>query len=226
MSLYLWVILGTISGPLVLSFDKKVAFYKEFKYVFLATICIGIPFIIWDIYFTKNLIWGFTPEYLSGIYISNLPLEECLFFLVVPFACIFIHQVLKAYFTQFKGDLLAKVFGFLCTISALTLAITNLENWYTSSACILAALLTIGIFYIQKCAWYSNFVLTYLVALIPFLLVNGILTGSFTENPIVWYNHAHIIGFRIFTIPIEDLFYNYSMLLPIIGIVEFLKNKK
>jgi hypothetical protein len=37
----------------------------------------------------------------------------------------------------------------------------------------------------------------------------------FTPEPIVWYNEEHIIGWRIVTIPVEDLFYNYSMLLPV-----------
>jgi hypothetical protein len=34
------------------------------------------------------------------------------------------------------------------------------------------------------------------------------------------------MGPRIITIPIEDLFYNYAMLLPVIGIFEYLKKRK
>jgi lycopene cyclase domain-containing protein len=74
--------------------------------------------------------------------------------------------------------------------------------------------------------WYSSFVFTFIVAIIPFLIVNGILTGSFTDAPVVWYNENHIIGMRIFTIPFEDLFYNYAMLLPLIAIFEYLKKGK
>ena len=48
--------------------------------------------------------------------------------------------------------------------------------------------------------------------MIPFLLINGFLTGSFSD-PIVTYNADHIIGFRILNIPIEDCFYNLIMLL-------------
>lgn len=226
MSAYFWIIIGTVLGPFILSFDKKVSFYKSFLKVFVAILSIGIPFIIWDIYFTENEIWGFTPTYLSGFYFFNLPIEECLFFLVVPFACVFIHQVLKAYFPNFKGKKLAHFFAFTITFSGLLLGVTHLENWYTSSACIIAALLTIGIYFIRRKSWYSNFVFTYLVALIPFIIVNGILTGAITENPIVWYNENHIIGLRIITIPFEDLYYNYCMLLPIVGIFEWLKKEK
>jgi hypothetical protein len=50
------------------------------------------------------------------------------------------------------------------------------------------------------------------------------LTGQFTEEPIVWYSENHIVGFRLGTIPLEDLFYNYCLILPIIWIYEGLKN--
>ena len=73
---YLLIDVLTILFPFILSFDKKVAFYKDFKNAFLSIICIAIPFIIWDIYFTENRIWGFNEDYLSGKYLSNLPIEE------------------------------------------------------------------------------------------------------------------------------------------------------
>ena len=59
--------------------------------------------------------------------------------------------------------------------------------------------------------------------MLPFLIVNGVLTGAVTQAPIVWYNESHIIGLRIVTIPLEDVFYNFSLLIPIIGIYHYLK---
>ncbi len=49
--------------------------------------------------------------------------------------------------------------------------------------------------------------------LIPFFIVNGVLTGSGIENEVVWYNDAENIGIRLFTIPLEDSAYAFSMLL-------------
>lgn len=57
-----------------------------------------------------------------------------------------------------------------------------------------------------------DFILTYVVCFIPFLIVNGILTGGFTKNPVVWYNEDQIIGWRIGTIPIEDSIYNMLLI--------------
>ena len=57
----------------------------------------------------------------------------------------------------------------------------------------------------------------------PFLIVNGILTGAVTDEPVVWYSVDHIMGPRIYTIPVEDLFYNYAMLLPMTALYERFK---
>ena len=65
----------------------------------------------------------------------------------------------------------------------------------------------------------------YVIAVIPFLIVNGVLTGIATPEPIVWYSSEHIMGIRLFTIPVEDLYYNYSMLIMIVWIYEELKKK-
>jgi lycopene cyclase domain-containing protein len=225
MSVYSWIILGTIAGPFLLSFDKKVAFFTNWKSLFPALLVIGGLFLLWDGYFTAHGIWGFTPEYLSGVYIGNLPLEEVLFFLVVPYACVFIFEVLRAYFPTVGFRKFSHFFAFGFTLAGLVFGIVFIENWYTASACISSAMLTIGFYFVKRVTWYPSFVFTFLVAQIPFLVVNGILTGSFTPEPVVWYNSEHIIGFRIFTIPLEDVFYNYAMLLPIVGIYMFLKNR-
>jgi lycopene cyclase domain-containing protein len=226
MSLYGWIILATIAGPFLLSFDKKVHFYTTWKQLFPAILIVGFLFLVWDEYFTVKEIWGFNPNYLSSIYIGHLPIEEVTFFLVVPYACLFIYEVLKAYFPEFKLKTISHYFAFTFTLSGLIFGLTHMDNWYTASACIVSSILTIGFYFVNRVKWFESFVFTYLVALVPFIIVNGILTGALTQEPIVWYSEEHIMGPRIITIPVEDLFYNYSMLLPIVGIYEYLKSKK
>lgn len=234
MSAYGWVILCSFIGPLLLSFDKKVAFYRSWRYLFPSLFIVGICFLIWDELFTRVGVWGFTPKYLAGIYFGHLPLEEVLFFFVVPYNCIFILLVLQAYFPERKTKLISTIFKWLIGSSSLLMVLfygggkfffstLDTYNYYTISAAIFALILTL---LAHKKAWYGDFVLSYLVCLIPFFIVNGILTGSITDDPIVWYSEQHIIGWRMGTIPFEDLFYNYDLLLPLAWLFNIFRQKK
>lgn len=225
MSFYLTIILFSFLGPFVLSFDKKVHFYTHWKTIIPAIFIVGSVFIAWDIYFTENGIWGFNPDYLSGIYFFNLPLEECLFFFVVPYASVFIYEVVKAYFPLFQPLRFSYAFAFIFSVSAIVLSIIFRENWYTFSALLGAGLLNLIIYFGWTPKWYSHFVIAFIILTIPFIIVNGMLTGFITSEPIVWYNEAHIMGLRIVTIPVEDVFYNFLMLFPIVVIHEWLKGK-
>src|SRR6478609_5864849 len=97
---YLLLNLLSVLFPFLLSFDKKVAFYKHWRYLFPAIFITGVFFIAWDMLFTAKGIWSFNPHYITGIYIYNLPLEEVLFFLCVPYACVFIYEVMNAYVSR------------------------------------------------------------------------------------------------------------------------------
>lgn len=226
MSLYLWIILGTIVFPFLLSFDKKIHFYTHWKTVFPAIFVVGVFFLLWDNYFTEHAIWGFNAQYIQGIYLFRLPLEEVLFFLVVPYACLFVYEVVKGYLPDLKLDLLGRAFAFLMVLSGLLLTIFYLRNWYTLTACSLSVLLVIGIHFRARAKWFNHFALAFIICLIPFLIVNGILTGFATPEPVVWYSENHITGIRIGTIPLEDVYYNLSMLLPIVFIHEVLSMKR
>lgn len=228
MSLYLWINVLSFLGPFLLSFDRKVHFYQTWWRLFPAILFVGSIFIAWDVYFTENGIWGFNPDYLTGITLfGNLPLEECLFFFTVPYACVFIYACVKAYFPSFKPSTFAYWFSLLFSLVAVVLSILYRDNWYTFSALLGAGILNWIIYFGWTPKWYSHFIVSFLITSIPFLIVNGILTGSTTPEPVVWYNDNHIIGVRIFTIPMEDLFYNFLMLFPIVVIYEgLLKYKK
>ena len=211
MNIYLWLNIFTM-GTLFLSFDKKVAFYKYFTSLILAIIIVATVFIPWDIYFTRNLIWSFNNDYLIGSYLFDLPFEEWLFFITVPFACTFIHYVLKAYFKNPFKRSSTKLIWYILSPLLILIGALNFNQPYTFWALILCGLASL-IISILKINFMNEFLLTYLVCLIPFFIVNSILTGSFTNSPIVFYNENSFSGIRIGTIPLEDLFYNMLLLL-------------
>jgi lycopene cyclase domain-containing protein len=225
MSLYGWVILLSFAGPFALSFDRKVAFYQEWRFVFLAALIVAIPFLIWDEFFTQWGVWGFNPDYLLKIYFGHLPLEEVLFFVVIPYNFIFILKVIQAYFPNRNKNTkrAAPIFAFVLLASSIIWLMLHSENYYTTLATFLSAALTL---LLRNRNWYQDFMWAYLLCLIPFFIVNGILTGAVTPEPIVWYSDAHIIGWRMISIPFEDLYYNYALLLPLTWMYFSLKNRK
>jgi len=100
MSLYAWLMVVSFVGPFALSFDKKVAFYKWFKPLFIGIGLNALLFILWDGWFTRAGVWGFNNLYVWQYRFNDLPIEEWSFFVVVPFASVFIYACLKAYFSD------------------------------------------------------------------------------------------------------------------------------
>jgi len=166
-------------------------------------------FIPWDIWFTSLGIWGFNPKYLTGFYFFNLPIEECLFFICIPFCCIFTYHVV---WTLSKNKSIKPMKKTCWIISFALLLAGVLLNDFMYTACTFIGLsiaMLIAPYYVNMKVFFK----TYLILLFPFLVVNGLLTGSFIEDQIVWYDDNNNISIRILTIPVEDFFYSFFMLL-------------
>lgn len=221
--LYLILNAFTISVPFIRSFEQRVAYYKSFGSLFKAMSIVSTFFILWDVYFTEIGVWGFNPLYLSGWEMFGLPLGEYLFFITVPYSCIFIYKCLEYFFP--KGILSegsAKSVSVVLLVMTTSLAVYGivLGKWYTASTFVL---LTVTIAYVQFAArpvWLPRFYESYSIAIVPFFIKNGILTGSFLKEQVVWYNDAHNIGIRLGTIPFEDVFYGMLLILGILFFYE------
>ena len=68
---YFLILACSLAGPLLLSFDKKVAFYKKWKWLFPAMLIPAFIYIVWDIYFTAKGVWSFNEKYITGIKLYN-----------------------------------------------------------------------------------------------------------------------------------------------------------
>ena len=218
---YLLINFLTIFFPIVLSFDKRVAFFKSWSFVFPGLLITGLLFLFWDYLFTIYGVWSFNPEYIIGFHILDLPIEEILFFITVPFACIFVYECLNYYV---KPDLLKRfsspISYFLIAFSILMLVLFYDRVYTLITFGLLAAVLIITEF-VVKSTIMSRFYLAYLVSLIPFYIVNGLLTSL----PIVMYNDSENMAFRVGTIPFEDHFYSLSMLLINILLFEYFRKR-
>lgn len=222
MYIYLYLNIFTMAFPLLLSFDKKVAFYRGWYALWPAILVNAVLFIVWDVAFTNGGVWGFNEEYLTGLYLFGLPVEEIMFFITVPYACVFIYDVLKAYVNKDLLQPYAKAIAFFLILILPLVAVFNLGRFYTSITFVLlsvALLLHVKFFGTR---YLGRFFMAYLVHLLPFLVVNGVLTYL----PVVWYNNTYNLGIRIVSIPVEDTMYSMLMLLITISIYEGIKQRK
>jgi lycopene cyclase domain-containing protein len=209
---YLLIDLCALLVPLLFSFHPKLKFYKHWTALFSAIILTAILFVPFDMYFTKIKVWGFNPAYVSGYDAGNLPLEELLFFLCIPYSCVFTYHCLSALSKELPSKTTAIFTGLLIGICALLIAVFR-NHAYTLFAFALLAILLFIAQFIARVNWLTKFYYTYAVLLLPFLIVNGLLTGTGLKEPIVWYNNTENMNLRIWTIPIEDIFYGMSMVL-------------
>ena len=173
----------------------------------------GIIFIAWDMLFTKAGVWGFNERYLTGYYIGNLPVEEVLFFFCIPYACLFTYHAFKTLLAKDYFFPHHEIISSVIIIISLVVGLYFRERIYTSITFLFTGFFLAFHMLKMRPNYMGRFYFAYLVLLLPFLLVNGVLTGSFIDEPVVWYNNDENMGLRIGTIPAEDVFYGMMMLL-------------
>lgn len=236
---YLWVDLAVLLPTLALSFDKRVGFYKQWRWYWPVNALVLAVFVAWDVVFTERGIWGFNPEYLVGVDLLGLPIEEWGFFIAVPYACTFTYATLKHYLGARPGWR-----GGTASVNLVVLAVSGwlvASHWdhaYTAAAAgglfVLMALLML-----QPRPWLGWFWVAYLVLLVPFVVSNGVLTGlTFWDYPllhqaperiadhIVWYNNAENTGVRLLAMPVDDLVYGALLMLLHVAGLEFLMRRR
>lgn len=218
--MYLLLNLGTLAIPLAFSFGPKIQFYRSFRFLFVSILITSSVFIGWDYIFTTIGIWEFNVEYTMGIMLLNMPVEEWMFFFCIPYACVFTHEALKYYIPSTPlgkhGQLIARI---ISVILILTVMFFH-DRLYTTVTFTLLALVLVSSLYLFRATYLGRFFFSYLITLIPFIVVNGILTSM----PVLIYDNAENMGIRIGTIPLEDFF--YWMLLYLFNIIIFEETRK
>jgi lycopene cyclase domain-containing protein len=230
---YLSVNVLCVIFPFLLSFVPIMPFRKHWKPLMWGTFSMMLLFIPWDIFFTHQGIWGFNPRYITGSYLFGLPLEEWLFFVCIPYACIFSYECIQFYIPSLQRATFARWISPIIIALSAVLAIVHYNHWYTASACTLAGLLVAMHQYYWKSSFLSTFYVAWGILLVPFYIANGVLTGLtfysyplFNSHPeriadqIVWYNNAHNLGFRIWSVPADDFFYGMAMVLLVLTVYE------
>lgn len=221
MDFYVLLNLVVVAFPLLLSFDKKVAFYKQWPGAFASIALVVLIYGGWDVWMTAQGVWSFNPDYSGTLKILGLPPGEWLFFICVPYACIFILACVRGYLKD-------KVLNFppwkwLAWAGAFAMAALFFTGkTYTFTVFLSVALAFAGAAWLIPDTLKSrNFWLAMLITYLPFIVANGILTG----RPVVLYDDAQNLGIRLGTIPLEDFFFSFSMLLLAMGGFDYFQTR-
>lgn len=206
---YLVINALVFAGPFAWSFERRIHYFDSWKYLVPGLLATAAMFIAWDHWFTIAGVWSFNPDYVLGVEVFSLPLEEIFFFFTIPFACLFIYRIIEEFSLPAKGA----QWSWPVTMGwsgMLLLAIVSFRPaLYTSMALGVSLVATALAVLLLTRQQLARFWLTYLIHLVPFGIVNGLLTFL----PVVSYNNEHNLGVRLGTIPVEDLFYSYALLM-------------
>jgi lycopene cyclase domain-containing protein len=228
MEKYLYLLIDIVSFvlPFLASFYSKAPFYKKWKYFWISTTVTALIFIVWDEVFTRMGVWGFNSQYVIGIYFFNLPIEEILFFFCIPYASVFTyfalnHLVEKDYLFPHQ-----EIISSVLIILLLIFGMFYMEKWYTAVTFLFLAFSLAYQMIKLKPRYMGRFYFAFVIILIPFFITNGLLTGSWIDGEVVWYNNSENLGIRLGTIPFEDTFYGMLLILMNITIFEWLQERE
>ncbi len=208
MSLYLLINILVIAVPVAFSFERKLQFYRKLPAVMASVVTVGTVYVIWDVMATRRGDWAFNPDYVLGISLFGLPVEEVLFFVTIPYACLFIYDNFRTFLPEFRLPLARMVFV-IAPLLLVGLAIVNIDHPYTFTVLLAWAMFFVMALLLNESLLYSGIFWGFIVfSLAPFMIVNYVLTSV----PVVTYNPVAFSGIRIITIPLEDFAYSLSML--------------
>ena len=86
---YLGMLAFCVLGTLPLEVWLGVRVYRQWRRLALTLACVVPVFVVWDLYAVATGHWSFAPAQTVGLVLpGGLPVEEVLFFLVVPTAAL------------------------------------------------------------------------------------------------------------------------------------------
>ncbi len=222
--LYLIIEMIALAIPLLFSFYRKASFRKDWKWLLPAIGAVGVFFLLWDAQFIRMGIWGFNPKYTIGPYLWGLPIEEFLYFFCISYLYTFVYYCVRYFLpgTQLKYS--SRIVCGVASVLLFVVGVLNYDKWYTVVTCIGASGF-LAFCFLKKPFWLGHFIIAYCISAAPFLLINGMLTGTGLEEPIIWHNPNENLGLFILTIPVEDTLYALLLLGPIVSIYEFIKSR-
>lgn len=98
-----------ITLPLELLFSARV--YRRPQLLIGSLIPIVLVFSLWDIFAISRDHWTYNQQFVTGIHIGNLPLEEIVFFVVIPICALLSYEAVGTVLNFVAGKRRTRVAG-------------------------------------------------------------------------------------------------------------------
>lgn len=220
---YLLLQLAFLVIPLTISMRQKIRFTFLLRYLLPAIVFAGAIFVMWNMRFNELAIWSYNPDYITGIFLAGVPLEEWLSFLIIPLSSVYIHEYLKIRLQKSNTHNIFVALSLLLFIGMGIMAYIFRRNMFSFFTFFLTAIyLGYTVFRNRFKKYYTAFYGSFFITLIPFFVVSLLAL----RLPVISYNSDHIIGWLLLGIPIERFFYLFLMLLINTTIYEYLSERR
>lgn len=210
---YLLLDILYLAIPLSLSFSGKAPFFRKWKYLGISTLVTGIIFFSWDVVFTSMGIWEFNPDRLAGPFILNVPLEQALFYICMPYAAVFVYHTLthaiERDYIYFHHELISSGLSVIFMV----LGIFHMDKAFTGTVFVISGIFLAFQMIVLKPRYMSRFYFAtplILLLLIPHALL---ITGQFSIQLVVWHDIRETMGIRLGTAPVEVLLFGWLIVL-------------
>ena len=93
---YLLVLLGCLLGTAPLEVVLGTRVYARWRRLLLTLLPVLVVFLVWDVLAIQAGHWSYDTEQVTGIVLGVLPLEELLFFVVIPICAVLTLEAVRA----------------------------------------------------------------------------------------------------------------------------------
>lgn len=211
MTAYGWF-LGLISaGPvLTLVVPAWRRYFPDVRGLVFVWLFVSTPWLLLDVWQHAAGFWHYNPQFVSTLLVINVPLEEGLFFYLVPLACLTVWQMV----CRHRLMVLAWP-GYLVVMSLFLLGFVMIGIYgifmpFRSLIDLVAMVVAYGLlwFFMRHHGGRGMILSWTAVVGVLFMISNTVLTAL----PIVEYNDTVMVPWRIGTIPVSDVYYNFGFL--------------
>lgn len=101
---YLLVLGGCVLGTAPLELVLHTRVYARWRRLLLTLLPVFVVFTLWDVLAIRAGHWAYDPRQTTGLHVGNLPVEELLFFLVIPVCSVLALEAVRAVRGWAVGD--------------------------------------------------------------------------------------------------------------------------